>query len=356
MTATTPPPDQPRKDAAPLPPPSPAETKKGTQPLNPDSGANQKPVSNVDAETKERLQKLLSSRRQSGDSPGAATKTGAAPPSPAPAKPEKKELPAAPPAPSLGRPATSSALVKKEGEGPDSKNASWPEPAQTLGGSSTPGKPDAAPAPGAPPAREAVPPSSGLETARLNQPPAEPAPKSPPEDAGPAGSGLFKRSKADVQAAIRTTSATRNVPKGRVAQEVWKVIFQAATGAEAKELSVEVKGLSVVGRTDPDSDSKADLDLAPFNAGAYGVSRQHVILIPTDEGPCIIDMNSTNGTWINGLYLEPGRRYRLRTNDRVELGSLKLLVRVMTPAESGASAASTGGQAPADTVKKPGGP
>jgi len=111
------------------------------------------------------------------------------------------------------------------------------------------------------------------------------------------------------------------------------VIFQAMVGSQAKELTVEVKGLNVVGRSDPDSKSKADLDLTPFNAGENGVSRQHVILVPTDEGPCIIDMNSTNGTWINGLYLEPGRRYRLRTNDRVELGSLKLLVRVMTPAE-----------------------
>jgi len=132
---------------------------------------------------------------------------------------------------------------------------------------------------------------------------------------------------------MRTTSATRNVPKGRVAQEVWKVIFQAMTGSQVKELQIEVKGLSVVGRSDPDSKAKADLDLTSLNAGAYGVSRQHVIIVPTDEGPCIIDMNSTNGTWINGLYLEPGRRYRLRTNDRVELGSLKLLVRVMSPAE-----------------------
>jgi pSer/pThr/pTyr-binding forkhead associated (FHA) protein len=104
-------------------------------------------------------------------------------------------------------------------------------------------------------------------------------------------------------------------------------------GTQSKELGVEVKGLIVVGRHDPNGDIKADLDLSPYNAGTFGVSRQHVILIPTDEGPCIIDLNSTNGTWINGLYLEPGRRYRLRTNDKVELGSLKLLVRVMAPAE-----------------------
>ena len=61
--------------------------------------------------------------------------------------------------------------------------------------------------------------------------------------------------------------------------------------------------------------------------------RMHVIITPSSEGPCITDMNSTNGTWINGLYLEPGRQYRLRSNDRVELGTLKLLVKVIGPEE-----------------------
>lgn len=193
-----------------------------------------------------------------------------------------------------------------------------------------------------------------METTRLNRQPPDSATGKVPEEAKPAGSGATPRSKAEAQAAIRTTSATRNVPRGRVAQEVWKVIFQAVSGTPAIDLGVEVKGLSVVGRADPDGDSKADLDLTPFNAGAYGVSRQHVILFPTDEGPCVIDLNSTNGTWINGLYLEPGRKYRLRSGDRIELGSLKMMVRVMTPAEQDISQAPGNKPSAADKGSKPG--
>ena len=60
-----------------------------------------------------------------------------------------------------------------------------------------------------------------------------------------------------------------------------------------------------------------------------GVSRQHALLLPADEGLYLIDLDSTNGTWINGLYLQPGQKYPLRTGDVVEFGLLKMLVRVV---------------------------
>src|SRR5262249_50832113 len=128
-------------------------------------------------------------------------------------------------------------------------------------------------------------------------------------------------------------SATRKVP-GRLGNKAWKLVLQALASGQVKEIEVEVKGLMVVGRIEPESgSSKADVDLSPYNAGTLGVSRQHLILIPADDGPCIIDLNSTNGTWVNGLYLQPGQKYLLRTGDRLELGSLKILARVVPPPE-----------------------
>jgi hypothetical protein len=157
----------------------------------------------------------------------------------------------------------------------------------------------------------------------------EPKPK-------PGSTGLLDRLASGVKIEASPNAATgplRAVPKERIAQEVWKVVIQGMAGSQVKSMSIEVKGLIVVGRLDPDSDAKPDVDLTPYGAVVHGISRQHVILFLTDEGPCVMDLNSTNGTWINGLYLEPGRKYRLRTGDRVELGSLKLLLRVLAPAE-----------------------
>jgi len=41
----------------------------------------------------------------------------------------------------------------------------------------------------------------------------------------------------------------------------------------------------------------------------------------------IEDLNSTNGTRINGFSLEPKRRYRLRDGDEVEIGRVKIVLR-----------------------------
>jgi pSer/pThr/pTyr-binding forkhead associated (FHA) protein len=51
--------------------------------------------------------------------------------------------------------------------------------------------------------------------------------------------------------------------------------------------------------------------------------------MPNAEGLWLVDLDSTNGTWINGLYLQPGMKYRLRNGDVIDFGSLRVLVRVI---------------------------
>ncbi len=50
------------------------------------------------------------------------------------------------------------------------------------------------------------------------------------------------------------------------------------------------------------------------------VSREHVRLTLTDNGYEILDMNSSNGTFINGQVLEGGTTWLLQTNCIIELG------------------------------------
>nr|MBN1228350.1 FHA domain-containing protein [Anaerolineae bacterium] len=110
----------------------------------------------------------------------------------------------------------------------------------------------------------------------------------------------------------------------------WRVIFQ--TGSPGKtRIGLNVWESLVMGRLDSEGKTVTHLDLSPHNARELGVSRQHALLVPTAEGLYISDLDSTNGTWVNGRYLRPGERHNLLTDDLIELGILSLRVRVLSP-------------------------
>jgi hypothetical protein len=87
-----------------------------------------------------------------------------------------------------------------------------------------------------------------------------------------------------------------------------------------------VRGESItLGRYDPGS-IHPTIDLTPFNAGAWGVSRQHAHIVQQDNLYLLEDLNSTNGTWINQQRLPPGKRQGLQSGDTLQLGQLILTV------------------------------
>ncbi len=68
------------------------------------------------------------------------------------------------------------------------------------------------------------------------------------------------------------------------------------------------------------------VDLAPFGAIQLGVSRRHAVIHREEDGYYITDLNSTNGTRINGRRLLPNAPCRLSSGDVIRLGRLNLLV------------------------------
>jgi hypothetical protein len=105
---------------------------------------------------------------------------------------------------------------------------------------------------------------------------------------------------------------------------IWRVVLQVAAGSA--EFAASVRNPVLLGRSDPTTGSRPDIDLTSVGGQDMGVSRHHAILIPTDEGLCVIDLDTANGTSINGQRLVSGRRYRLRGGDRLDLGTLRLTV------------------------------
>jgi FHA domain len=130
------------------------------------------------------------------------------------------------------------------------------------------------------------------------------------------------------EGASNSTHQLRMLPKLATDIKPWRVIFQTLS-ADSKVVGVDVEAIAVVGRSDSTANIMPDLDLESHDGKSLGVSRRHAILLPTGDGLCLIDLDSTNGTWINGVYLQPGQKYRLRSGDRVEFGRLRLAVRVV---------------------------
>lgn len=73
-------------------------------------------------------------------------------------------------------------------------------------------------------------------------------------------------------------------------------------------------------------DAQTHINLMDYGAQNAGVSRVHAKLRQRKHHLAILDLGSTNGTYLNGYRLEPFQDVPLQDGDLVELGNLKLKV------------------------------
>jgi hypothetical protein len=119
---------------------------------------------------------------------------------------------------------------------------------------------------------------------------------------------------------LRTPSSRLSAP--------WRLLLQIG-GTNQTTVGIEVRDEIVLGRSDPAANYYPDLDLTPYGGQEGGISRRHSLISQDTENKALYieDLNSTNGTRINGFSLEPHRRYRLRDGDELELGRIRIVLR-----------------------------
>lgn len=83
----------------------------------------------------------------------------------------------------------------------------------------------------------------------------------------------------------------------------------------------------VLGRNDADSSFMPEVDLVPFEALRNGVSRRHAALKLKRKRLDLVDLKSSNGTFLNGVRLDPGEPQQLRDGDKLQLGQMNITVR-----------------------------
>src|SRR5262245_52938651 len=70
-----------------------------------------------------------------------------------------------------------------------------------------------------------------------------------------------------------------------------------------------------LGRTNQGGQANLHLDFDPFAAAELGVSRLHAVINYTQPIATIADLESTNGTYLNGQKLKPYQAHILRYGD-----------------------------------------
>src|SRR5829696_881289 len=69
-----------------------------------------------------------------------------------------------------------------------------------------------------------------------------------------------------------------------------------------------------------------DIDLTPYQAYASGVSRLHAVVKRDAEHVLVMDLGSSNGTYVNGRRINPHVEESLTHGDILALGKLKIQV------------------------------
>jgi len=99
----------------------------------------------------------------------------------------------------------------------------------------------------------------------------------------------------------------------------WRIILHSSEHGH-KPLNLEIYDDIIIGRTQ--EYIVPDLDLTEYDALERGVSRQHALLHPTEEGLEIVDLLSSNGTYVNEVRLDKSEHLMLQDGDVLSFGLL----------------------------------
>lgn len=93
-----------------------------------------------------------------------------------------------------------------------------------------------------------------------------------------------------------------------------------------KILPLATRNEFTLGRLSEGQPIMPDIDLTPYQAYASGVSRLHAVVKRDGTRIFVMDLGSSNGTYLNGRRLNPHMEEDLKHGDVIALGKLKIQV------------------------------
>jgi len=132
--------------------------------------------------------------------------------------------------------------------------------------------------------------------------------------------GATGRAVMSLSQTVAPASATARL--GVLSPTVGPRLVVTGTGAA---LLLPQQGEVLIGRADPQATPQPDVDLGPHGGSQAGVSRRHARLLYSPQGWLLEDLQSTNGTFLNGAPLLPGQPARVCTGDLIRCSQLTLI-------------------------------
>ncbi len=114
--------------------------------------------------------------------------------------------------------------------------------------------------------------------------------------------------------AVRATWGSASLTSGK------SVVLHIRDVTEPVEL--DFNGQYIFGRGDNMNPKQPDFDLTAYGALERGVSRKHAAIERNDDVLTLIDLGSSNGTFLNGQRLVADQPRVLRDGDEVRFGRL----------------------------------
>ena len=138
-------------------------------------------------------------------------------------------------------------------------------------------------------------------------------------------------------------ATTRNADPGNNASETIENLLPDKTLIPLDGIAVYIAGTAkpvflnsgeafVIGRKIEET-SEPFLDLTNLGGYLLGLSRRHAKVRRTALGYEILDLSSTNGTWLNDERLLPHKPYPLTSGSQLRLGRMRFVILYRTHAE-----------------------
>ncbi len=103
----------------------------------------------------------------------------------------------------------------------------------------------------------------------------------------------------------------------------WVTLHLLDTG---QVLPLSERNEFTLGRISEGQPIMPDVDLSPYQAYARGVSRLHAVLKRESSHIFLMDLGSSNGTFVNGKRLMPNVDHAVSNGDVIALGKLKIQI------------------------------
>jgi hypothetical protein len=135
-----------------------------------------------------------------------------------------------------------------------------------------------------------------------------------------------------LDASQKDRTSTRQLERGNAvlsAKATWgtarltqssEILLHIDEAQEPVKLAIDRR--SIVGREDISSDNHPDINLVPYGGLEKGVSRNHAMIERSEDTLTIVDMGSSNGTFLNGQRLVANQPRVLRDGDEIRFGKL----------------------------------